>query len=457
MDGSSPRKLSRDVAFAPASRRRSGPTRPREWIALGVVPALIFAAHFAFGASVNVAAASLTVLICLALAAALCLPAGRAGLAEIRGLWIAAALMAAVIGVALLTLTDLTPGGAHPIWEWAGVDTRASTINRFQTTMEIIKLGGLAAIFLIGGLQGGRHDWARNTIKIVLAFGGVYAAFSLLGFLTGQQTLPGPRLSGGFMSANSGATVFGILAIVATGETQRLWRRYGSDRQQALARVTPAAALVILFAVCLLLTASRAGMTATLAAVAAVVIWSAFASGVRLSPKLLVGGLAFLALCALLMGGSGDLLWNRLGTVETDTFVRQTILTEHWKAFLASPLFGYGLGSFVDLNSMIMTPQTYGALLVGSAHNVYLQWLEEAGIVGSAPMFLLIGWLLIASAWGAHGARRGGETVRALVCANLVVLLHGITDFALQEFSIAAMWAFLLGLQFAWGAYRPRG
>lgn len=211
------------------------------------------------------------------------------------------------------------------------------------------------------------------------------------------------------------------------------------------------AALTALFATCLMLTASRAGAASTAAAIAVLMLWDAFASGRRLSARGLIIAAAVMLAGLFLISGAGDRLWLRFDALEQDAVVRRVILDEHWEAFLASPLFGYGLGSFVDLNAMIMTPGTFGNLLVGSAHNVYLQWLEEAGVVGAAPMFALIAFIILTSAWRAGTSHRGGELARGLVAANLVVLLHGLTDFALQEFSIAAMWAFLLGLQFAWG------
>ena len=37
----------------------------------------------------------------------------------------------------------------------------------------------------------------------------------------------------------------------------------------------------------------------------------------------------------------------------------------------------------------------------------------------------------------------------ALIAANLAVLVHGVTDFALQTPSVALMWSYLLGLQFS--------
>ena len=50
---------------------------------------------------------------------------------------------------------------------------------------------------------------------------------------------------------------------------------------------------------------------------------------------------------------------------------------------------------------------------------------------------------------------RSGQTLaRGLVASSVVVLLHGATDYALQVPSIAASWAFLLGLQFAFTQWR---
>jgi len=74
---------------------------------------------------------------------------------------------------------------------------------------------------------------------------------------------------------------------------------------------------------------------------------------------------------------------------------------------------------------------------------------EEAGLAGALPMFgciaLIIGITLF------RGMRRSRMThvLFALVAADLVFLIHGFTDFALQTPSMAMMWSYLLGLQFA--------
>jgi O-antigen ligase len=169
---------------------------------------------------------------------------------------------------------------------------------------------------------------------------------------------------------------------------------------------------------------------------------------VMVSAALLVG------LGVVLTFGGNDLVWIRVAEIDGAWVVRDQTLSAHWAAFIDSPLFGYGLGSFDAVNSQIMTGETYRNLWqIRATHNVYLQWLQEAGLVGAAPMFALIGLVLIVSILRAASGR--GRTMQlGLVCASLVVLVHGLTDYALQVPSIAAFWAFLLGLQLTYGQGR---
>ena len=103
-----------------------------------------------------------------------------------------------------------------------------------------------------------------------------------------------------------------------------------------------------------------------------------------------------------------------------------------------------------------MTSETAAALWsIRATHNLYLQWLQEAGLVGAIPMFALVTAIIgIAGLRSGSGSGRGRTLQHGLICANGVVLIHGLTDYAVQVPSIAAFWAFLLGLQFAFGQGR---
>ena len=69
-------------------------------------------------------------------------------------------------------------------------------------------------------------------------------------------------------------------------------------------------------------------------------------------------------------------------------------------------------------------------------------------------MFALLLATMLISALQVRRMKSGHTLARGLVAANLVVLIHGTSDYALQVPSIAAFWAFLLGLQLAFGQSR---
>lgn len=442
----------RSKTFGATSARSRGPSL-RLRLALALVPALFALAHLTFGANQLPAALWWTAILGLALTIALATSLRR-DLHDVSGLAVPAGLFALVLAAALWSLTPWGPGGPHPIWAWAGVAPRALTLDLSATLIEIVKLVGLAAAFGLGVLQGVRRDRARATLEVVVWIGGVYALVSLLTFLAGVQIFQGGRLSGGFMSANSGGTVFGLLTVLGLALLLQAWRKQSAlGLSRRLTAVAVPLACVILSIVCLLLTASRMGLVATLVATSLLLGWElAKASQGRGVISLVVAVMVIIA--GVLVSSGNDLVWMRVEGLDADVEIRGEIFQSHWTAFLASPLFGSGLGGFDATNLQIMTAETaYELWSIRAVHNVYLQWLGEAGLVGAVPMFALIAWVT-AVALFRSGDGRSRTLQHGLVCANLVVLIHGLTDYALQVPSIAAFWAFLLGLQFAFGQGR---
>lgn len=426
---------------------------------MGLAPGLILVSHFFFGAALNLPALVMFASLCACLAAALCVPSWRGDLAEIGPVWLPLGLFLGVLGVAALTLTSAVPGGAHPIWAWAGLPG-ASTLNRSATTLEMIKLLGLAATFVLGCLLGARTERARRAFSLLLWLGGAYALISLVLFLSGAQLAGGHgRLGGGFYSANVAGTQFGVLVLMATAWSVRQWNQGRSgDLVARLTDMAPVLALLLLFLLCLFLTASRGGISATVLALALFLGWSAFDNRQARWPLMIVGVLIILIAALVLIQGNG-LFADRFGDIGAGDATRSTVAQAHWRAFLASPLFGYGLGSYPEVNNQIMTAQNAAALSVSVVqHNAYLQWLEEAGIVGAAPMFVLIAVILGFTAGRAVRRPRNRTLVAGLLAASVVVLLHAAVDVSLNTPSFEAFWTLILGLGFALSqaSSRPR-
>lgn len=430
------------VSRAPVSAE----TRWRR-LAPALAPGLLYLTHLAAGANQTASAQGFSLALAVALCVVLTRPRLRNELAELSFVWPVLGLFAAVVGVALLTLY-LPPSPASSS-AWAL--TRASgvlSINRSATWLEIVKLGGLACIFALGCVHGARGERARTTIEWIVLLGGIYAAVSIAFFLAGLQVKG--RLSGGFLSANSGATVLGMLAVVTTAFLLRQLRRTARlDQEDRLRKLATPAGSLFFIATCLVLTASRMGLAATGAAILVLLAWDlASQRKIRITvrPRDLVLTAAALAVLAC----ASIPTWTRVDALDSDATIRGQIFSTHWNAFLASPIFGRGLGSFNDINGQALTTENYSVLWsIRAAHNVYIQWLEEAGVAGALPMFALVAAIILISVLHVARMRSGQTLARGLVASGVVVLLHGATDYALQVPSIAAFWAFLLGMQFA--------
>jgi hypothetical protein len=257
------------------------------------------------------------------------------------------------------------------------------------------------------------------------------------------------RLAATLLSPNSAATVVGAGMLLATAAAMNRFRRYPG--LIVLRRGDPEAmawlGVVALLATVLLMTASRAGVVASLIGMSALLAWHVFAQ--RQSLK---GGASLIAIAAVLLfialalRGAGHLA-ERFSLTGRDIEVRSIIFQPHWEAFLSSPWSGFGLGSFTTINQLVVSEPSLPILYnVRAAHNLYLQWLEEGGVVASSVMlalFVSILWPIFKMGRSNSGA---GVWARAIVSATVVFLVHGMTDFALQAPAIQALCAVILGV-----------
>lgn len=409
---------------------------------------LIFIAHLAYGALkveaslLAVGASALLLLACLAT------PAIRRDLLRVRGLALPAALFGLVLLAGLLSLTPLGPAGVHPVWAFVGVSPGSATIDRSATTLELIKLLGLGCLFLVGAATGAADGRARTAVNLMIALSAIFGLWAFFNFTTGvqYQTQRG-RLEGTLMSPNTAGTFFAMMVIVTLGPLLRDLR--GVSAGQALQKATGYWAALIILVGCLLATASRGAALGTGVSVISLLVILFFAGRVRLGRVTLIM-LAAVVAAMVALYFVGERLVERFSTFEEHADGRLEMFAMHWRAFLASPLGGYGLGTFDTIHRLLLDASTFSSMwTVRATHNVYLQWLEEAGLLGAVPMFGAIAAVITISL--VRGLRRTRMTyvLFALVAANLAVLVHGFSDFALQTPSIALMWSYLLGLQFA--------
>jgi O-antigen ligase len=424
---------------------RSRKLQVSEGVAIGALVALIVVEVAAFAAS-DVVTASVFAAVHALFLAGLLVSCGWARKVPVQLLapWPGLIFIALIVAVCW-GLTPFGPGGAHPVWAYLGDGAGAITVDRSSLLLNVARLLGLACLFLAARIIGASETRRRALVWwLVLALG----AFAALAILDHVSFRPKSRLVATLLSPNTAATLMGIGVVFSVMFfSQALQRAGGAFRIERLGLdASLSLGVAAIFAVALALTASRAGIFSTVLALAVLLTWQVLAQGRRVRAIAIVGGAAALLVVVGVAMRSAELTAVRLERLDGDVAVRKAIFDAHWQAFQASPWFGFGLGSFPIVNQMIVTTETLSILFnVRATHNVYLQWLEEAGIVGS---LLMLSWLLVAL-WrvAVEGVKPGtaGAMARATVAAALLVLLHGLSDFAVQAPALQALFALGLG------------
>ncbi len=423
---------------------------------------LLFAEILLFGANRNDLAIAFSALWLLATTLILTRGWARRAVGEARLTWMELAFAATLIAGGL-TLSAWAPGGAHPIWSWVPSASPTASIDPYLTIVELLKLAALAAVFLIGVALGADDERAKSALRWLLIFGLAYSLWAFIDHVTEPTLLFGAarsfdptRLSASLMSANTAATLFGALCVLNLVALDRVLRNHISGgrldvrvlNHSALKVALPVIGLIAA-ATCLVLTLSRSGIAAT-AAVAVILIGGATImrarQGAVSAPIIAVGGIlagVVLASFAVNMGA----LQSRTDVLKDAMQTRHAIFAAHWVAFSQARLAGYGLGTFRHVNAMIMNRSNLPALdTIGAAHNIYLQWLEQSGIMGAIPMFVCVAIVTAYVVRGALRRRRMRSWLVAILAVLALFLIHGVTDFALEVPAMAALLTLLLGL-----------
>ena len=375
-----------------------------------------------------------------------------------------AILLGLVFALAIFSLLPFGPPLAHPMWGYiqplAPKVAASISLDPVGTRVQLVKLAGLSALFLVSAALGFRREGA-DRLASYLCWGGIlYCLWAAINWMTTPNSIfgvarpySGGRLAGSFLSVNTAGTLFASLTVLGlTGVLRPFMRERRDGERLRLAEfgpVWPQLLLVLLATTCLFLTASRGGLMALLSAtllVVALLIW------MKTSRQSLTGGV-LAVVCLVLCAGAalfvvgGEHTAVRLSQTNLLDNDRLQIFAGYWTTFKASPWLGYGLGAFTSFNGITMTGQNALALsTLGAAHNVYLQWLLQMGVTGAVCMFAAVGLIVAATVRGV--ARRSTQQAVGLACIAIVAVfaVHGLVDYALEVPSMAALFSVILGL-----------
>jgi O-antigen ligase len=334
-----------------------------------------------------------------------------------------------------------------------------ASLSPYRTWEGIAALLAPAAAFGAGALVAA-HREARDWVGRWLIVGTIaYALFALARFMA-ENARHGGRLDADISSANAAAALFGALAILAAAQIARAGRTNASTDHslprslrwlEALLRAPFSTVALILSFSCLLLTASRGGLLASgLGAAVFVLALASISSGagrggVRRGAVVAVVAFLSVALGVLFLQGGG-LVLDRFALAPEDIHVREQLAQTHWRFFQSAPWTGYGVNTFHELNSVATNASNWQALSpVGAAHNIYVQALEEGGVIGAGLLALIMAPPLLRALIGVWQGRSGAEWSAAVLAIAALFLLQGFVDFTLQVPAIAGLFGFLLG------------
>lgn len=373
--------------------------------------------------------------------------------------WIS--LLGFVVFVGWAFATTLRPAGpwAHPLWASLGVSGGAIALSPFRVYEGLAGFIGPACAFMLGALVD-QSQRERSFALLTVAVAG--AAFAVIGFgqylLQPESTLIRARLTTA-IGANGAATAFGVFALLClsiaiiarrTPPKARLTRSPLGDLIADATGAPFALATLLLCVIALAATGSRGGALA-FAAAFFLLVGAHLSAGARTHFGARAGGFGFALLFSLAVVVAGvifavPLLAERFRDAPTDAVLRWQGAMAHWQAFLDRPIFGHGLNSFAEINAYYATIENWKLVAnIGAAHNIYIQLLEEAGLIGASAMALMV----IPPIWRALAGLQAIGSRRALnaaaLCASAMVGAHGMVDFGMNIPAIAALYAFVLG------------
>jgi hypothetical protein len=332
-------------------------------------------------------------------------------------------------------------------------------------------------LFLIARVLFRDRQWAKWLLLVFVVSAAIVVTYAVFMHVTkgscyvgsflkkeGQYT-PGERcvMSGTFVGSNNfgcfaGMALVASLALLFDGRRSRRQDEeleFGEEPNPIAEWLTgwrvTMGGLSLYFAGGLLLSASRAGVAATVAGIAAL-LYLLRRGRRRISFTKLAIIFVVISVAVLFLAGAA-FLHKTAGLGNVGNLNRVVIWLASFNAFLQAPWLGWGLGTYNDIYAIhqpISIP-----LPNDKAHSTPLEFLVEMGIIGALPAFAacVLPWAICLLG----GLRRQGERElpAAAFAIAAVAILHSMVDFSLQMPAIAFVVSAVLGLGWAQSFSHP--
>ena len=244
------------------------------------------------------------------------------------------------------------------------------------------------------------------------------------------------------------AVGLGLLIGNLTGDSAQSWRQFARNVVALILSPTMQLRLALVCMVIgLVLSRSRMGNSAFFVSLLVTgAIGLAFSKRATRSMVILIASLVIIDIAIVGTYFGMERVVERIEQTQMENERQESVQAiAVWKEF---PLFGSGLGSFHIVFPKY--PERDLGVLYTHAHNDYVQFLVETGVIG----FALVGMIVVLSLFAALRAQhlRGDPLMRGLsfgaIMGIVAMLIHSWVDFNLQIPSNAMTFMYVLGL--AW-------
>ena len=411
-------------------------------LALIAAPTVLFGAHLLGGASDPLLAAVFTAAMAIL---ALLTVLGRDSAFAYRYVRTLALPVILGVGLVLLILWSVHPASR----DWrpgpliGGLEVSTLSIDPSATWVELMKLLGLAAAFLVARPLGADRARLQTTARIMVLFGAAWTAWAIALFVIQPHADAHQRLARPFVSPNIAAAWISVSLLY--GAFVALEARGRGDRP-ALVRIL-AVLVGLLLTTGLVLTGSRSTIAIMVVIGGAALLVTGLARR-RTSPTRSALPIAAVGGVGVVVAAAGIDLLQRFARLGVDAIDRWAIVTTYAEAARQSPWFGYGMGSAPRLSRLLLSPQNESAFWsIRAVHNLPVQWWLESGLVGVAIAAAFLISLLAAVFRGLNG--RAARHLWPILMVSGLFLAQGMVDYAAQIYSLSLTWAFSLGLAYS--------
>jgi O-antigen ligase len=388
------------------------------------------------------------------------------------------------VALQLLPLPESFLGAVSPAWQVAQAwlapiqnagSWAALSISPAATTLGFFKVLAYIGVFFLAIqlFDSGKRKSTLLTVLIVL--GCFEAGYGILQYLLGWTTIFGftnPYDSavafGTYINRNHFAGLMDLifpLAFASAFYSYQLWsdpqRRIASTRSGGESplefRIVFYLFLVVIMVMGVVFSNSRGGIVSVSFALIALSVLTLLKVR-RRSWGLVIAGLVTLAAAFCLWIGMGSILHRFVNMSQGEyegTLRRSMMWSDTLQLFRHNPILGTGLGTYEDALRPFQTHLVN--LTVDHAHNDYLEFASETGLVGFFLLFVPIFYLLVRMIISFLRDRRRYRSAILLGCigSTLALLTHSLTDFNLQVPANAMIFAAVLGVGYKAACVEP--